>query len=492
METSPSDFCNPVIGDQDGRDHGDPFVLAFQNAYYLYHTGKEGIHLYQSADLVHWQYCGIVLQANPAADHWAQYELWAPEVLYNEGVFLMYVAGTKRLANGKGDDQARRLGIARSASPTGPFVWDDQPLVPWEWSIDGHPFRANDGSLWLFYNIRTEASRYPDGTTGCGNVVDRLLTPDQLEGRQAKVTFPDHRWEGNAEGTWYWNEGPCVLQRHGLYYQMYSGGCYRDGTYAVGYATAPEPRGPWTKYAGNPILHSREGILGPGHHCVVKAPDGVTPYIVYHGYLPGQKGRKVHIDRLFWAGDRLLLVGPTVDEQPLPPGPVYDEHVPYWQLLAWVQAAEIRLSAAQLTLSKVCHQVRAVCADQLRIWVDGIPQYTGPAEGVTPDLQADGDVRSLAITSWLDDERVHMVPAGEQAVWLWGGNTDVEVSMAVRGQAVVETYPANGNPAAVEAYGGYQHIRFTVAGGMERLVVQAGTSGAYVTDVVITAREHLK
>ncbi|HWI62818.1 MAG TPA: glycoside hydrolase family 43 protein, partial [Symbiobacteriaceae bacterium] len=267
-------FVNPVITDDQGLDHGDPFVMEYRGTYYLYHTGQHGIHLYTSAGLVDWEYRGVVLKAHPSPEHGAQIDFWAPEVMHHEGTFYMYVAATRKRADGLGDDFLRRQWIARATSPLGPFQWDDQPLVPDEWSIDGHPFRDDDGQLWLFYNIRTDASRYWDGTTGCGNVVDRLLAPDRLEGVQSVAAFPNKRWEGNREGTWYWNEGPCVLMRRGMYYQMYSGGFYADDTYGVGFATAPAPRGPWTKYHANPILRSGNGVLGPGHHSVVLGPDG--------------------------------------------------------------------------------------------------------------------------------------------------------------------------------------------------------------------------
>ena len=44
--------------------------------------------------------------------------------------------------------------------------------------------------------------------------------------------------------------------------------------YGVGYATAKSPLGPFTKYQGNPIAHRGDNVLGPGHHCVIAAPDG--------------------------------------------------------------------------------------------------------------------------------------------------------------------------------------------------------------------------
>jgi GH43 family beta-xylosidase len=484
-------FQNPIITDTVGMDHGDPFVLRYLDTYYLYHTGKQGVKLYTSTDLVHWTYQGVALPAMGPGEHWAQTDLWAPEVLYNAGTFYMYVAATQLLPSGKADDQARRQGIARSKTPQGPFVWDDAPLIPQEWSIDGHPYRDRDGQLWFFYNIRTEASRYIDGTTGCGNVVDRLVRPDQLEGIQDVVTFPTERWEGNAPGTWYWNEGPCVLKRHGAYYQMYSGGCYRDGTYAIGYATAPHPRGPWTKYVNNPILHSQEGILGPGHHCVVKAPDGVTPYIVYHGYLPQQKGRKVHTDRLYWVGDRLELVGPTTQRQPLPPGPVYDAAVPHWQLAAWVCGTHVWIDNHQLTLQPddAWHYVQAVYYDQqLQISLDGVLQLQVVDTALQPIITTSGKVCATALTSWFDDETVYSLQSGESQQWNWGGSGRVEISLAVRGDAVVCLQGADTMRIPVDSPATYQHVHFTVSTGLETLEVKANSSGTLVTDVVITAR----
>ena len=63
-----------------------------------------------------------------------------------------------------------------------------------------------------------------------------------------------------------------MLKWRDTYYQMYSGGWFGDGTYAIGFATAPSHRGPWRKYAENPIFRSTQQVVGPGHHCVTVAP----------------------------------------------------------------------------------------------------------------------------------------------------------------------------------------------------------------------------
>ena len=72
-----------------------------------------------------------------------------------------------------------------------------------------------------------------------------------------------------------------MLKRDGVYYLMYSGTGADSPNYAIGYATADSPRGPFKKYSGNPIVQRSEGIYGPGHHCVVTGPDGKL-WMVYH------------------------------------------------------------------------------------------------------------------------------------------------------------------------------------------------------------------
>jgi GH43 family beta-xylosidase len=360
----PGHFVNPVITDERGEDHGDPFVLRHNGEYFLYHTtddGDRGISVHRSRDLVRWQFAGIALERGG----WAQTDIWAPEVVDAGGELLMYVSATTIGADGEGVEADRRQGLARATDPLGPFRWDPEPLVRDAWSIDGHPFRD-----WLFYNVRPDATR-------SGNVVDRLLAPDRLAGDPAPVVFPSERWEANAAGDAYWNEGAWVMERRDRLHQMYSGGFYREATYGIGTAWADDPRGPWTKDPANPIFRSGERITGPGHHSVVVAPDGVTPYAVYHAYDGDRPGRKVHIDRVFWCGDRPAIGAgrPTEGPQPLPPGPVCDPAVPYWH------------------------------------------EQPGP----------DGPVR----TSHLDDDAIHALPRA----WRWGGSGRVEVTLAVRGEA---------------------------------------------------------
>jgi beta-xylosidase len=116
--------------------------------------------------------------------------------------------------------------------------------------------------------------------------------------------------------------------KHGsTYFLMYSaGGPYTSPNYAIGYATASSPLGPWTKHA-QPLLQRTADVSGPGHHSIVASPDGKELFCVYHTqtWLAGGHGRQLAIDRFRFVDDgggrpRLEVAGPTRAPQRLPSG----------------------------------------------------------------------------------------------------------------------------------------------------------------------------
>jgi len=489
-------FTNPVLAGAPGKDHGDPFVLRHLDEYFLYHTTDDGdspISVLRSSNLVDWDFLGFALEGG-GEGHWAQTDLWAPEVMYLDGVFYMYVAGTVLGEDGEGIEARRRQGLARSASPVGPFVLDDAPLVPDVWSIDGHPFQDEDGSLWLFYNVRTEATRY-EGKPGSGTVVDRLLAPDRLEGRPTPVAFPSAPWEGTFAGDAYWNEGSWVLKRRGFYHQLFSAGFYRDSSYGIGLASARRPRGPWRKDPANPIFRSGRRITGPGHHCVILAPDGVTPYAVYHGYLDGEPGRKVNLDPAPWCGDRPVIgpgpvTGrPTEAAQPRPASPVYDPAVPWWHADMWVTGQELQIGGVAVALGGRAHP-RRVRANQgaqgLRVWVDGALRHEVDGEH-PPRFTADGAIVSHSLTSHLSDERVHELAPGERVEWRWGGAGPVEITLAVSGACQLQAGALRERGLSPD--GRFTLLQADVERDVDTIVVIGEAPGTRITDLFVAARE---
>ena len=79
----------------------------------------------------------------------------------------------------------------------------------------------------------------------------------------------------------------CVASEPGTwedtqYYFFYSSNDFRNPDYAVGYAVADSPRGPWVKYAGNPIIDRHKlGFNGTGHGDVFYGPEGGMYYVLH-------------------------------------------------------------------------------------------------------------------------------------------------------------------------------------------------------------------
>ena len=492
-------FRNPVLAGEPGADHGDPFIIKYLDTYYLYHSGetagRRGISVLSSPDLVHWEFRGYALEAAEAG--WAWSDLWAPEVVYERGTFLMYVSATRRRGEGEGGglwnpaaegaEEGRRLGVARSPTPVGPFVVDPEPLVD-HWAIDGHPFRDDDGTMWLFYSVRTLDLGLPDVLPGTGTVCDRLVAPDRLEGRPTPVTLPSADWEGVPTRDWYWNEAPYVLKRRGWYYQMYSGGAFSDGTYAIGCARAPSLHGPWEKDPENPIVRGHGGVRGPGHHSFVFGPDVATRYAVYHAYVDGDSGRKVHLDRFHWIGDRPLVDGPSDGPQPVPPQAVHEPQIPHWRAEAWVRGSWVEAAGIRFELSPrdAWHQVEVVHADaRAAVRVGGVLRASTPAPYAGPEIRADGDVTARTVSSYLEDGERHDLPAQSSYAWNWHGEGPLELSLAVRGTVDIEV---NGTTDRVEGDGRFRLVRLRHGGGARRITVRAGSEGAAIADLAVHAR----
>jgi GH43 family beta-xylosidase len=490
-------FTNPVVAGAPGEDHGDPFVIKYLDSFFLYHTGethgRRGVSVHRSQNLVDWEFQGYAVE--PAEAGWAWSDLWAPEVVYERGTFYMYVSATRRRTGppgrwdeeGEGDEAGRRVGIARATSPLGPFVWDPHPLLE-SWAIDGHPFRDDDGSMWLFYSSKSEATHLP-GAQGTGTDCDRLLAPDRLEGRPTPVTYPSQPWEGPYRD-WYWNEGPYVLKRRGTYFQLYSGGFYRDASYAVGVASAPTPRGPWRKNPDNPIFSGSGRIVGPGHNSFVYGPDVATRYAVYHSYLEGEEGRKVCMDRLRWTGDEPRIVGPTDGRQPVPPSASFDPCVPHWRAEAWARGSWVEVAGARYGLEPddAWHQVEAVQADgRVAVRVGGVLRASRPSDAtcVGPAFAAERDLTAETVTSYLEDGTVHVLPAGSEHVWRWGGGGRLEVTLAVRGEAELDI---GGTTQRLEGEDEYRLVHVAHEGATPEITVRAGSEGVTVADLFVYGR----
>jgi len=195
--------------------YGDPCVTRApdpetgREAWWLVATSNDApdaFPILRSDDLETWRLCGFVFPRGQTPD-WAltgegQADFWAPELhRIGEGYWLCFTA--------RRSDRELAIGLARSASPHGPFVADPQPLLSGG-VIDPHILVVSDGRRLLFWKEDTNGV-WP-------RLLVELLAEDPA---LVEILFPaeaDRRTAQVAAGLWPWArtlepmEQFCLLQ----------------------------------------------------------------------------------------------------------------------------------------------------------------------------------------------------------------------------------------------------------------------------------------
>lgn len=309
-------YLNPVSR----HPFADPFVIKHKGEYWSYSTGfwRDGrcFGILHSRDLIEWSEVGGAMEALPES-HTCY---WAPEVHYEDEKFLMYYS--------VGNETRMQIRVAVAGDPAGPFEDSGRGLTAEEFAIDPHVFVDDDGSKYLFY-----ATDFLTHThIGTGTVMDRMTDAFTLAGHPRPVTRARYDWQvydpQRAEKggvRWHTVEGPSVIKRKGRYYQMFSGGNWKNISYGVSYAFTDDiqTREEWRQASDGvrvlPILRTLPGlVIGPGHNSVVRGPDNQQWFCVYHRWAEDNSARLMCIDRLDWVGKELIVIGPGTSPQPAP------------------------------------------------------------------------------------------------------------------------------------------------------------------------------
>ena len=248
----------------------DPFIMLHEGTYYAYGTGSaDGIAVYTSEDLLTWKAAADGRLALHKRDSWGDKWFWAPEVYAIGGRFYMYYTANTHIC------------VATSDNPLGPFKQEvKKPMLENEKCIDNSLFIDSDGTPYLYFD------RFNDGL----NIWVVELEAD-LQTIKPETMRPCIHVSQEWETVWpRVNEGAFVVKHKGTYFLTYSANSYESPFYGIGFATAPHPTGPWTKYEGNPIFQKPGNLVGVGHSALFTDKAGKLR-IVFHAH---QSETKIH------------------------------------------------------------------------------------------------------------------------------------------------------------------------------------------------------
>jgi beta-xylosidase len=333
---------------------GDPYVLydPTSKLYYMYGTGggaKKGFATYSSPDLVNWKNEGQVYYGDTPGS-WDMRDFWAPEVYRVKGKYYMFYSAQWR-DNPTNELENFRIGVAVADKPTGPFRnISDKPIFdPGYPIIDANVYFDKNGKMYLYYSrccykhpVKSEVADWakkiglyneieeswvygvelkPDFSGVVGEPVLLLRPPVKMNDAQSE-------WESRSvtskEVNRRWTEGSYTFKHGDTYYMMYSANHFGGENYAVGYATAKSPLGPYRKATNNPVLEKNTGkggeVTGTGHNSIAFSPDGRQMFCVYHGRTKASgKDRVVFIDDMKIRQDgKLVVAGPTTGVKKMP------------------------------------------------------------------------------------------------------------------------------------------------------------------------------
>lgn len=266
----------------------DPFALFADGKMWIYPTGEgDRLSAWNSVNRTDWQKAGDLLRLKDigwvGSDGAPRHFLWAPDMLAANGKYYLYYSV------GPQNPTPSRLGVATCDGPAGPCVDSGKPLL-----TGGKGFEAIDPMV--FVDPKSDKRYlYAGGSAGARLRVFELASDMVTIEREIPIDQPP-----------LFTEGVFMHERRGIYYLSYSHGRWNDASYAVYYAMAPTPVGPW-KYRGI-LLQSDKKFKGPGHHAFVRDPASDQWYIVYHRW-EGESGNGPY------AGERRIAIQPISYDQ---------------------------------------------------------------------------------------------------------------------------------------------------------------------------------
>jgi hypothetical protein len=247
---------------------------------------------------------------------WAGKQLWAPDAAYKDGTYFLYFPA-------KDKDGVFKIGVAKSKSPSGPFVAESLPIKN-SYSIDPTVFKDDDGTFYMYFGgiwggqlQRWRTGSYdPAGAEPEPNqpaigprVVKMSASMTEFGEPVKEVTIVDENGQpllANDNNRRFF-EAAWMHKYNGKYYLSYSTG----DTHFICYAIGDNPYGPFT-YKGvilNPVLG------WTNHHSIIEFKG--KWYLFYHdSTLSGGRThlRNVKVTELQYNPDGTIkTIDPYVD-----------------------------------------------------------------------------------------------------------------------------------------------------------------------------------
>lgn len=273
----------------ENKCQADPFIFEDEGRFYLYVTARDGVEAYSADDILgEWKFEGIV----GSVEGWSNY--WAPSIIKYENKYYIYVSCT----NG---DAFELMHVMSADSPLGPF--GNAKCLYDYFSIDSHAVQTEDGLFLWFAKDNVIGDRI-----GTRVYIDRLLdpyTPAQKPREMIVPTFDEERFtpKYSKECPWHTIEGAFWFAEGDWQYVMYSGGCFEDDTYHIGYACAKTDEQDLTKIdfikqtengKFSPVIIKNAYEEGTGHHSVIK--HGGEYYAIYHARDYGKRDPDKYVE----------------------------------------------------------------------------------------------------------------------------------------------------------------------------------------------------
>jgi beta-xylosidase len=257
--------------------------------------GNAGFRLYVSDNLKDWAPGPwIMKQSEIPAEAWYRNVFWAPEIHKINGswYFTYNCDGTQEIDR-ELYGSPHGSGISVADKITGPYrMLSNKPLAPWPHN-DLTLFQDEDGKVYAFFNNgHFNRKKHPELKHSIF-VAEIDLDRGELKEEPRKLLTQQEGFEAQLI------EGAHVVKTGGIYYLFYSGS---EGGYAVGYATAKDVYGPYTRAKNNPLFGAQhDGAVvrngkaiydvdhpyrEVGHNQVFKGPDG-RYWTSCHAYVKG-------------------------------------------------------------------------------------------------------------------------------------------------------------------------------------------------------------